>query len=106
MKLRNEMLRCDGCGQASEPFAKWTPFSMPPSRNKFTNTPDGHFPGITRANDPKKAPLTMHVCPACEPKVKKAIKTGDFLKHCPDGPLKKVLRSILTIKMLSNLRPQ
>lgn len=106
MKLRDDKLRCDGCGRESKPFEKWTPFSMPPSRNKFTNLPDGYFPGITRAGDPKKLPLTMHVCPGCEPKTKLAISTGDFLTHLPEGPLKKVLRRILTIKMLSNLRLQ
>jgi hypothetical protein len=106
MKLIDDKLRCDICGNASARFEKWTPFSMPPSKNRFTNLPDGHFPGITRANDPKKTVLTMHSCPGCEPKIKRAIKTGNFLVHLPDGPLKKALRSILTIKMLSNLRPQ
>lgn len=106
MQLKEECLRCDGCGRKSEPFDKWTPFVMPPSINKFTNLPDGKFPGITRAHDPKKAPVVMHTCPGCEPKLKLAIQTGDFLKHLPDGPLKKALRSILTIKMLSNLRLQ
>ncbi len=106
MNLANECLRCDGCGRKSEPFDKWTPFMMPPSINKFTNLPDGKFPGITRAKDPKKAPVILHACPGCEPKIKLAIQTSDFETYCPDGPLKKVLRSILTKKMMSNLRLQ
>ncbi len=107
MKLANEYLRCDVCGQKSVQYEKgFSAFSMPPSVNRFTNLPDGHFPGITRAGDPKKQVLIMHSCPACTPKVKKAIDTGDFIKHLPDGPLKRVMRSILTIKMMSNLRLQ
>lgn len=105
MKIKGGKVRCDSCGsvvEESHPDAKtFRGFYIPPSVSLVTGEYDGRFPGIARAGDPKRT-VQLHACQECRPKIKACTSNYDFAL-LPDGPLKKILRELLTADQLRRM---
>lgn len=106
MKVVGDRIRCDGCARlVPERGAEgktFRGFFMGPSINPSTGEPDGRFPGIARAGAPDQM-VQLHACPGCKPKIQNALTAYDF-SNLPDGPLKKIVRQLLTGDRLRNLK--
>ena len=106
--------QCNGCGKMAFPNDNFYAFVLPPSTSKITGKPDGVFGGIGSESQPNQLAL-LHVCPACRPKMLKAVdfevgwianpatgeksvalKVGKFndLTVLPPGPLREVLEAV------------
>jgi hypothetical protein len=79
--------RCDSCGKIAVMFDRFKAFSIP---------------RVAKASTPM-VPEKLHACPACERKVKAAVKNRDA-SFLPPGPLRKVLERIATKDKLRSLK--
>lgn len=94
-------LRCDGCGKLAEGKDIFSGFVMGPSISAVTAQPDGRFPGIASASNPKQL-AQLHACPSCKPKIRRCLDSHDFIT-LPEGPLKKILTALASKDRLRNL---
>ena len=81
--------RCDGCSKHERSTNEFSPFliSWPVGFHPITKEPVLRF--IYEKQNPH-TPITLHACPECGRRIRKALKSGR-LKQLPEGPLRKVL---------------
>lgn len=75
--------RCDICGHTTKDEKVMDTFKA------FSLPRTGKFPGIASSKDPK-VPATLHCCPECEPKMKRAFLVGN-VSLLPSGPIKNMI---------------
>lgn len=79
--------QCDSCGQMARALDKFAQFIIPT---------------VAAASDPK-IPARLLACPACEDKVKKAMKEHDP-SLLPPGRLRRVLERIKSKEIMKRLK--